>query len=167
MANRCNNARYLIHAGMGRSHWAPSGSLGFASAAPRDCVGCDNDRCPASSRSLAAGTNMIVQSPESVRWPTYSDRSDSGSRCTRCEEQIGSSREYPKAASHNAVKGVPRSRRTYDVGIVLVLVGLTLVLLPHGAFFQPRFAAAGAALLGLLVECTWIALTFRHRSGYI
>jgi len=62
--------------------------------------------------------------------------------------------------SDDAAVWVTRARLLYDVGIILLLGGLTLSLVPTGNLLTPRLFAAIVAAIGLVVEVAWVAFTF-------
>jgi hypothetical protein len=55
------------------------------------------------------------------------------------------------------------ARTLYDLGILLLLAGLTLALVPKGEVLTPRFAAVGLVGIGFLFEAGWVAWSFTRR----
>src|SRR5204863_9313112 len=50
-----------------------------------------------------------------------------------------------------------RLRRSYRLGIVALLLGVTILLVPHGHIGATRWLAIALAALGCMVEVAWIA----------
>ncbi len=56
------------------------------------------------------------------------------------------------------------ARILYDLGILLLLAGLTLALVPKGQLVTPRLAAVGVVGIGFVLELCWVVWSFNRRG---
>jgi hypothetical protein len=68
--------------------------------------------------------------------------------------------------SDTATSWVRWAKSLYDLGILLLLAGLTLALVPRGTLLTPRLAAVGVVGVGFLFEVGWVVWSFKGQNGH-